>query len=129
MKLTDPLAALDRAVEEFGRRLTIVADEDWEAATPRTGWDVHDLVGHVAGGNRFAALILAGARADEAMDVVMSTRQLGRNPVEDFDASAAAQRDRFGETGARERLVSHPLGASSMELLLDFTGRCPPLPA
>jgi uncharacterized protein (TIGR03086 family) len=118
MELTVLLAALDRATGEFGRRLNVVADEDWEAATPCAEWDVRYLVAHVVGGNRFAALILAGARADEAMDVVMGTQQLGRNPREDFDESAAAQRDGFGRSGALDRLVSHPLGDVTGERFL-----------
>jgi uncharacterized protein (TIGR03086 family) len=107
------LAALDTATEEFRRRLAVVADGDWGAATPCPDWDVRYLVAHVVGGNRFASRVLAGATAAEAMEFVMGTAQLGAVPIDDFDASAAAQRDEFGRTGALERVVSHPLGDMS----------------
>lgn len=109
MSLT-PLPALDAAVAEFRRRLAIVAGNDWAAATPCTDWDVRYLVAHVVGGNRFATLVLGGATSAEAIDVVMGSPQLGADPLEDFDASAAAQRDWFGQNGALDRPVSHPLG-------------------
>jgi uncharacterized protein (TIGR03086 family) len=104
------LAALDAAVAEFRRRLTAVAESDWAAATPCTDWDVRYLVAHVVGGNRFASLVLGGATSAEAMDVVMSSPQLGADPLSDFDASAADQRDRFGGSGVLASIVSHPLG-------------------
>ena len=104
------LAALDTAMAEFRRRLATVAEGDWGAPTPCPDWDVRFLVAHVVGGNRFAARVLGGATAAEAMEFVMGTAQLGAVPIDDFDASAAAQRDEFGRTGALERVVSHPLG-------------------
>ena len=118
MKHPSLLAALDCAVEEFSRRLVVVSGDQWEAATPCTDWNVRYLVAHVVGGNRFAALILDGAEVEEAMKVVMGTQQLGSNPMDDFNESVAAQRDGFGQAGALERLVSHPLGDISGERFL-----------
>ena len=108
-----PLRALDSAVAEFRVRLAAVADGDWAAPTPCTDWDIRYLVAHVVGGNRFASLVLGGATAGEAMDVVTGTPQLGANPLVDFDTSAATQRDWFGRRGSLERIVSHPLGEIS----------------
>jgi uncharacterized protein (TIGR03086 family) len=106
----DLLLALDASVEEFRRPLTVVSAGDWDAATPCTDWNVRYLVAHVVGGNRFASLILDGATSDDAMAVVLDTPQLGPRPVDDFDESAAAQRARFHRAGAREGVVSHPVG-------------------
>jgi uncharacterized protein (TIGR03086 family) len=109
----DPLVALDRAVEEFRRHLLAVGESDWTAATPCVEWDVHFLVAHAVGGNRFASMVLDGQSAAEALAVVMGTSQLGASPLADFDDSAAAQRERFGRPGALEAGVSHPLGEIS----------------
>jgi uncharacterized protein (TIGR03086 family) len=48
--------------------------------------------------------------SDDAMGQVMARPQLGRSPVEDFAATAAAQRLAFGAPGRLEQPVSHPLG-------------------
>ena len=67
--IADSLAALDLASVAFRDHLAAVMGEDWTAATPCTDWDVHYLVAHVVGGNRFASMVLApgsgrrGARA------------------------------------------------------------------
>ena len=113
-----PLIVLDSAVEEFRRHLVVVGDEDWTAATPCTDWDVHYLVAHVVGGNRFASMVLDGRSAAEAMAVVMGTSQLGASPLADFDDSAASQRDGFGRAGALEAGVNHPVGEMSGQRFL-----------
>jgi uncharacterized protein (TIGR03086 family) len=111
-------AALDTAVVEFRRRLIAVGDGDWAGVTPCPDWDVHYLVAHVVGGNRFASLVLGGATSAEAIELVMGTPQLGAAPVEDFDATAAAQRDGFARAGALECLVGHPIGEVTGEQFL-----------
>ena len=59
----DLLSALDAATDEFGRRLALVGERAWGDPTPCAGWDVHYLVAHVIGGNRFATLVLGGMTA------------------------------------------------------------------
>jgi uncharacterized protein (TIGR03086 family) len=108
--ILDLLAALDSAVEEFRRRLARVSDDDWTLATPCTDWDVHYLVAHVVGGNRFASMVLDGGTAADAIAAVMGAEQLGVNALGDFDESNAAQRAAFSRDGALENRVSHPLG-------------------
>ena len=114
----DALGALDLAVDEFRSQLAGVDTEQWTAATPCTDWDVRFLVAHVVGGNRFASMVLGGQLADEALDVVMGTPQLGDHPLADFDESATRQRDAFHGANALERTVSHPLGELSGERFL-----------
>jgi len=109
----EPLRVLDLAVESFGSRLRSVAIDQWVAPTPCDDWDVHYLVAHVVGGNRFAAAILAGSSADEAIEQVMGTPQLGEAPVEDFETSALPQRIGFGGDRALDRECHHPLGDMS----------------
>jgi uncharacterized protein (TIGR03086 family) len=109
----DPLAALDSADGEFRRHLITVDERDWAAATPCTGWDVHDLVAHVVGGNRFAWMVLDGRTAAEAMGAVMAATQLGADPLASFDESTTAMRLGFHRAGALDAVVSHPLGELS----------------
>jgi uncharacterized protein (TIGR03086 family) len=63
-------------------------------------------------------MVLAGSTAAEAMEAVMGTEQLGPDPLRDFEESAATQRDRFGQSGTLENVVSHPLGDLSGERFL-----------
>jgi uncharacterized protein (TIGR03086 family) len=116
--IPDSLAALDLASEAFRLHLAVVRDEDWTAATPCTDWDVHYLVAHVVGGNRFASMVLNGRTAAEAMEVVMGAAQLGADPLGDFDTSADDQRRQFRRAAALDQQVSHPLGVLSGERFL-----------
>jgi uncharacterized protein (TIGR03086 family) len=106
----DRLTALDSAVTAFRRHLTFLAEDDWTAATPCPGWDVHYLVAHVVGGNRFASMVFDGHPSEQAMAAVMSATQLRADPTADFDDSSAAQRAAFCRDGALAQIVSHPLG-------------------
>lgn len=116
--IPDSLAALDLATESFRVHLAVIRDEDWTAATPCTDWDVHYLVAHVVGGNRFASMVLDGQTAAEAMEVVMGAAQLGADPLGDFDTSTVDQRRQFRRAEALDQLVSHPLGVLSGERFL-----------
>jgi uncharacterized protein (TIGR03086 family) len=114
----DLLSALDAATDHFGRHLSVVGHDAWTAATPCTDWDVHYLVAHVVGGNRFASLVLAGRTADEAIEAVMGSPQLGADPLGAFVETSAEQRDLFNRPGALDRLVDHPLGELTAERFL-----------
>ena len=77
----DMLSALDAATDEFGRRLALVGEEEWSLPTPCAGWDVHYLAAHVIGGNRFADFILGGMTASDAIELVISSPQLGDDAI------------------------------------------------
>ena len=111
-------SALDAATDQFRRHLAVVGDDEWTVATPCPDWDVHYLVAHVVGGNRFASLVLAGQTAEEAMDVVMGSPQLGADPLGAFDETSVEQRELFNRPGVLERLVDHPLGELTAERFL-----------
>jgi uncharacterized protein (TIGR03086 family) len=113
----EALEALDRAVEGFGERLALVGDR-WTDPTPCDEWDVRWLCAHVLGGNRFAALILGGVSADDAMAQVISMRHIGERPVDDLRDGAVAMRAAFAAPGARERMVSHLVGDMTGESFL-----------
>ncbi|HEX7134383.1 MAG TPA: TIGR03086 family metal-binding protein [Iamia sp.] len=114
------ISLLDVAVVGFEGRLVEVGESDWARPTPCSEWDVHYLVAHVVGGNRFAALVLDGAASADALDEVMGRPQLGDAPVVDFETSAQEQRRRFCRDGVLARRVSHPTGDISGERFLQM---------
>lgn len=116
----DLLQALAVATDEFSRRLAVVGDAEWSRPTPCTEWDVRYLVAHVVGGNRFAASLLSGRSADDAMAEVMSTPQLSDDALSDFSSTAASQLEAFGVANASRQRIDHPLGDISVEEFLEF---------
>jgi uncharacterized protein (TIGR03086 family) len=116
----DLLDHLDVATTHFGRCLAAVSTDQWSAPTPCTEWDVHYLVAHVVGGNRFACSVLAGRSAADAIAEIMSSTQLGDNPLEAFADSVAAQVEAFRVPGALDAPVDHPIGPLVGRDLLGF---------
>ncbi|MEN9646413.1 MAG: hypothetical protein RL238_3082 [Actinomycetota bacterium] len=116
----DLLAALDIAVTEFGRRIAGVGAGQWSSPTPCDEWDVQYLVAHVVGGNRFTVAVLSGHSAADAIDEVMSSPQLGTDPVEAWATTAAAQFRAFSQPNALDEVVDHPLGPIAGRQLLGY---------
>ena len=52
---------LRRSVEEFGVRVGQIRDDQWEAGTPDTEWNVRDLVSHVLSESLWAPPLFAGS--------------------------------------------------------------------
>jgi uncharacterized protein (TIGR03086 family) len=116
----DLLDALDTAAVGFRARLASVGAGDWDRPTPCEDWDVHHLVAHVIGGNRFGALILDGASAEDAFTTVVARRQVGDDPVADLDESHAELRARFVLPGALDGTVDHIHGAVPASRFLEM---------
>ena len=114
------LDALDSAVEEFGLRMAQIQPSDWVRPTPCDDWDVHYLVAHVIGGNRFAAAVLGGMTSSDAIDEVMSRPQLGSEPMTDWAAASNAQAAAFRSDGRLDRLVDHPMGMITGERFAEY---------
>ena len=105
-----PLVALDAATELFGRHLSAVGADDWASPTSCPDWDVHYLVAHVVGGNRFATMVLNGMPSSAAIDSVMGRTQLADVPLRDYNETCNVQRAAFARPGAVGAIVSHPSG-------------------
>ncbi len=116
----DWLDGLDTAVVEFAARLDSVLGNQWSAPTPCDEWDVHYLVAHVVGGNRFTSMVLTGVPSTDALDRVMSTTHLGPDPRVDFATSSEEMRRAFRNEGALEREVDHPVGRIDGRQFLEF---------
>ncbi len=79
-----------RTVEVFVDRVEAIGDEQWEAPTPCSEWDVRALVNHVVGEDRWTAPLLGGATIAEVGDRYDGDL-LGAEPVEAArDAAAEA---------------------------------------
>lgn len=115
----DTLLALDSATEEFGRRLALVGASSWELPTPCAPWDVRYLAAHVIGGNRFATSILDGMAAADAIELVMSSPQLGHDALDAWSTTVATQRSAL-HASPLEASVDHPLGTISVATFLGF---------
>ncbi len=116
----DLLNALGAATEEFGRRLALVQPGMLAQATPCPDWDVEYLVAHVVGGNRFGALILGGMPSSQAIELVMSSPQLGDDVMAAWTITSADQSAAFRSLTALTRSVDHPLGEISGREFLEF---------
>ena len=114
----DPFEALDRARQDFQKRLDAVADDDWDKPTPCTDWNVRELVHHVIGGNRMATIALSGATREDNLAALRAATTTDERV--DFASTSEAQAAAFREPGALERVVQHPRMDMPGSLLLSF---------
>ena len=94
--MTSPCSPRPRA---FGRGLSTVAATRWSNATPCVDWDVADSVDDVVGGNRWAALVLQGVDAHDALATVRAS-VFGRDRVVEFATNSSTQLEAFSADGA-----------------------------
>ncbi|GAB3923948.1 hypothetical protein GCM10029976_014940 [Kribbella albertanoniae] len=104
------------ASAEFERVVQELPDESWHLPTP-CEVDVHELVEHVVGGNRFAVAALSGVSAAEAWAII---RAQGFGPeLEVVQESAAAQIAAF-QAAPEDQVVHHPNGDIPAEAFLRY---------
>jgi uncharacterized protein (TIGR03086 family) len=101
---TSVLDDLEQSLAEAGRLVEALRDDQWDAPTPCSGWNVRDVVRHVTAGNAFFAHAIAGEQspsegpgrvADDAAAYARSVELL-------VTAASAAE--------ALDQLVSVPFG-------------------
>lgn len=102
--MTDLLDLHGRALAEFDRRVDLVGDDQWNAATPCTDWTVRDLVGHLVGEQLWVPDLLAGATIEQVGDRYDGD-QLGDDPKRAWRDSSRAARTAWLEPGAVNRQV------------------------
>jgi uncharacterized protein (TIGR03086 family) len=115
----DPFDALDRATEEAGRRVRLVADDQWDRSTPCAGWTVRDLVNHLVRGNVMSVMLLDGASTEEVMQM-FRTAEPEADLIGAYADSAKAQNAAFRAPGALDQTVHHPMGDIPATLFLQF---------
>ncbi|MTE19612.1 TIGR03086 family protein [Streptomyces sp. TRM43335] len=121
----DRLDALDRAYEEFDRRVRAVRDDQWDAPTPCAEWSVRDLVGHLVGEHLWAPWLLRGATLEEVGDR-FDGDVLGDDPVAAWRRAAAESKAAFHRPGALEGRVHtsdgpRPTVDYAREMITDLT--------
>lgn len=103
-----------RAVAEFGARVSQISAEQWEAATPDEEWTVRDLVSHVVAEDLWAPPLFAGSAISEVGDR-FDGDVLGADPKGSWQSASAGAVRAAGKAGAMDRTVHLSFG--------DFAGR------
>jgi uncharacterized protein (TIGR03086 family) len=110
-----------RALDEFGRRVHAVADDQWVCQTPCTDWQVRALVNHLVVEQLWVPAMLDGATIGEVGDR-FDGDQLGDDPVAAWDVAAKAAADAFAADGALDRTVHLSYGdRPAREYCLEMT--------
>jgi uncharacterized protein (TIGR03086 family) len=95
----DALVVHHRALQETGRIVAGVREDQWHDPTPCEGWDVHELLHHIVSGNRWVRPLVEGetiAGVGDRLDGDL----LGQSPYMAYEASAADAERAFCEDGA-----------------------------
>jgi uncharacterized protein (TIGR03086 family) len=112
-----------RAVDEFGRRVHAIREDQWSHPTPCTEWDVHHLVNHLVNENRWTPPLMAGRSIEQVGDR-FDGDLLGDDPKAAWDDAARAALDAIGAPGAMARTVhlsfgDHPGEEYAWQLFVD----------
>lgn len=94
----------DRAVDEFDARVQQVGDEQWDAPTPCTEWNVRDLVNHLVYEDKWVPPLLDGKTIAEVGDEFEGDL-LGDDPKGSWDTAAVEAKRAAGRAGVEERTV------------------------
>jgi uncharacterized protein (TIGR03086 family) len=103
-----------RAVEEFGRRIDAVGDDQWTNTTPCTDWDVRALVNHVVGEDRWVVPLLEG-QTIEQVGARLDGDLLGEDPKGSWKQTHDDALDSVSAEGVLDRTVSLSRGPTPAE--------------
>jgi uncharacterized protein (TIGR03086 family) len=93
-----------RAAAEFDRRMAAIGDDQWEAPTPCTDWNVRALVRHLVYENVWVADLMAGATVAEVGDRYEGDL-LGDDPKSAWQDALRTALEELSVPGALERTV------------------------
>ncbi|MDP9295574.1 MAG: TIGR03086 family metal-binding protein [Actinomycetota bacterium] len=103
-----------RAVDEFGRRIDTVQDDQWTNSTPCTEWDVRALVNHVVSEDKWVVPLLEG-QTIEQVGTRLDGDLLGDDPKRAWKQTHADASNAVGAEGVTERTVSLSRGLTPAE--------------
>jgi uncharacterized protein (TIGR03086 family) len=106
-----------RAVEEFGRRVEAVGDDQWANSTPCTEWSVRDLVNHVISEDKWVVPLLAGQTIQDVGDR-FDGDLLGEDPQRSWKETRSEAMDATSDDAVVERTVELSRGPTSAEIYL-----------
>lgn len=111
-------AALAAAMASVAEAVRALGEDDWERPSPCDGWNVADVVDHLAMGDGFAARVLHGATLDESvvdLHGIGGERAAAARLVE-----SSADAARVGFAAPLDRVVHHPVGQISARQFLGY---------
>ncbi|MFC6084441.1 TIGR03086 family metal-binding protein [Sphaerisporangium aureirubrum] len=91
-------------MDEFGLRVGMVREDQWDAPTPCEDWTVRDLVNHLVVEQLWVPPLLGGATVDE-VGGRFDGDHLGDDPVDAWNRAAADAQAAFAAPGVLEREV------------------------
>lgn len=98
---------LKKSIAGFAAQLDLTDDADFGAPTKCEGWTVRDLVAHMVGGARSAAVALRGGSREEAI-AAGAGDVLGDDPRAAFAASVEDHIAAWESVRDTEMIVHHP---------------------
>jgi len=104
------LAVLAQVTELFEQLCTTIHDDQWDLPTPRSEWNLDQLVDHVTGGNRFTVSILDRQSADNALQTTMESFDSSHRVAEAAISSSRALTKAFSSPDALNRPCHHVIG-------------------
>ncbi|MDQ3957887.1 MAG: TIGR03086 family metal-binding protein, partial [Actinomycetota bacterium] len=107
--MSDVVELYRRGLEEFGKRLHAVKDDQWSAPTPCSEWSVRDLANHVIGENRWVPPLMEGKTIQDVGDALEGDL-LGDDPASAWDMAAKEALAAMEEPGALDRTVHLSFG-------------------
>ena len=121
----DPIELHRRAIDEFGRRVEAIAENQWGEPTPCADWDVRALVHHLVYENAWTPPMFEGKTIAEVGDQ-FERELLGTDPKGAWQSSAKQAHDAVSRPGAMGGTVHLSFGdfpgdQYSMQLTTDLT--------
>jgi uncharacterized protein (TIGR03086 family) len=108
--------ALGLARSELTRRLTAIAESDWEKSTPCTEWNVQQLVNHVVGLQARVARLVRGGSLDD----YVATREddwIGNDHIGAWHAGVRALDEAVTMVGSLDFPVAYRLPLSARDAI------------
>lgn len=106
---TDARTLYRAALARFGDHVHGIAADQWAMPTPCDRWDVHTLVNHVVGENRWVVPLFEGGTIADVGDR-LDGDLLGDDPVDAWDDSAATALAVLDDPSAMDRTVHLSFG-------------------
>jgi len=93
----------DRAIDEFGKRVSAIRDDQWSNPTPCTEWSVRDVVNHIVEEDLWAPGLLEGKTIDDLGGPgAFGGDQLRDDPKGSWNSASSAVREAVHRDGAME---------------------------
>lgn len=107
--MSDLAELFARSVEEFGSRVHLVEDDQWDNPTPCSEWSVRDLVNHLVYEDVWAPPLFEGKTIEEVGDKFEGDL-LGNSPQKAWQEASAGAVAAVREPGALDKKVHLSFG-------------------